>query len=414
MKHFTLALLFGVFISFNALGQTSTCDGGRFVDEIYQVERTNNITFGANTALWVGNQTLRLDLYEPLGDTLDKRPLIIWAFGGSFLFGNKISPDIVRLSNEFAARGYVCASIDYRLGISNFNAEHTLKAVMRAVHDMKAAVRFFRKDAATDNLYNIDPDRIFVGGVSAGAITAVQTAYLNETSEIPVEIVNDTAAVGGIEGTSGNPGYSSMPNLVINLCGAVGDTNWIVPGDVPIVSLHGSNDGTVPYGSEEIAVTGNPIGFFVDGSGSLHVRTENIGVDHFLHTWVGVGHTPFISTSNGSINEAFMDTVVWTVRDFMQPYACREITSTVNVTAIEMLANVKIFPNPTEGQVSIEVPKANNGYTFSLHSIQGQLVGSYTSTAPKTIIDTDALQPGIYLITIQLGQEQIQKKLMVY
>ncbi|CAN5363860.1 hypothetical protein BH09BAC1_BH09BAC1_30010 [soil metagenome] len=413
MRFYTLIL--SICIALSAIGQNnSTCDGGRFTDELYQVNKIGNVTYGANQSLWTGNQTLKFDLYEPKDDTLEKRPMIIWAFGGSFLFGNKISPDIVRLCNEFASRGYVCVSIDYRLGISSFDAEHTLQAVMRAVHDMRAAVRFFRKDAATANLYNIDTERIFVGGVSAGAITAIQTAYLNELDEIPVEIVNDTAAVGGIEGLSGNLGYSSKPNLVINLCGAVGDTNWIIPGDIPIVSLHGTSDGTVPYGSEEIAVSGNAIGFFVDGSGSLHVRANNIGLDNLLYTWQGVGHTPFINTSNGAIDEAYMDTVVTTVRDFMQPYACREIIQTVGMQTVADLNDIKVFPNPAEGEVFIEVPKANSGFAVSIHSLQGQLVNSYTAMATKLRVSTELLDAGLYVVTINLDGEQIQRKLVVY
>lgn len=408
----TSLALFCLFFPFVIYSQTNTCDGGRFYDELYQVEKTSNIVYGENDNFFGQSQTLRFDLYEPQGDTLEKRPLIIWAFGGSFLFGDKLSPDIVRLSNEFASRGYVCASIDYRIFFYPINQEQTLKAVVRATHDMKAAIRFFRKDAATDNLYNIDPDRIFVGGVSAGGITAVQVGYLNLTEEIPAAIAADSTAFGGIEGVSGTQGYPSNPNLIINLCGAVGDTNWIVPGDIPIVSLHGTADGTVPYGSQEIEVTGTPIGFFVDGSGSLHARASNIGIDNYLHTWYGVGHTPFISTSNGSIDEDYMDTVVWTVRDFMQPYACREI-NTVGINTVT-LQNAKLYPNPANEMVSVEVPKATQGYMVTLQNVQGQTVRTYAASFPKLSFSTDGLDAGIYIITISMGGEQLQKRLVVY
>ncbi len=416
MKFFTLTL--AILWSLTAIGQANSCDGGRFFDKIFNdVDVTTNVEYGENRNFSGQTQKLRFNFYEPQGDTLEKRPLIIWAFGGSFLFGDKLSPDIVRLSNEFAERGYTCAAIDYRLFFFPINQEQTLKAVVRAVHDMRAAVRYFRKDAATDNRFNIDPERIFVGGVSAGGITAVQVGYLDDSLEIPSVIANGSGAdtaFNSVEGVSGNPNYSSKPNLVINLCGAVGDTNWIQPGDVPIVSLHGTSDGTVPYGSQEIEVTGTPIGFFVDGSGSLHVRADNMGVANLLYTWPGVGHTPFINTSNGAVDEEYMDTVVRTVRDFILPYACRELTATVGVADAAKLANLKVFPNPTDGQVSVEVPKAINGYGIALRNMQGQLVSSYTALSPKFILNTDGLDAGMYLITIQLGNEQIQKKLMVY
>jgi poly(3-hydroxybutyrate) depolymerase len=415
MKHFTLIL--GMFYAISAFGQTtSTCDGGRFYDELYQVDVTTNVEYGQNTNFSGQNQKLRFNFYEPQGDTLEKRPLIIWAFGGSFLFGDKLSPDIVRLSNEFASRGYTCAAIDYRLFFYPINQEQTLKAVVRAVHDMKAAVRFFRKDALTANVYNIDPDRIFVGGVSAGGITAVQVGYLNLTEEIPAAIVADSAAFGGIEGVSGNPGYPSNPNLIINLCGAVGDTNWMIPSDVPIVSLHGTSDGTVPYGSQEIEVTGTPIGFFVDGSGSLHVRADNIGIDNLLYTWQGVGHTPFINTSNGAINEAYMDTVVWTTRDFMLPYACREIT-TVGVKEASNALEFLVYPNPASGQVRINFASgAPIGVQLTITDMSGKqvMLAPVQQGQMSAVIEIENLLPGIYFVRAQHGSQIVNRKLVVY
>lgn len=408
--------MLGMLYALTAYAQTSTCDGGRFYDKLYQVDVTTNVEYGQNINFSGQNQKLRFNFYEPQGDTLEKRPLIIWAFGGSFLFGDKLSPDIVRLSNEFAERGYTCAAIDYRLFFYPINQEQTLKAVVRAVHDMRAAVRFFRKDALTDNIYNIDPDRIFVGGVSAGGITAVQVGYLNLTEEIPAAIAADSSAFGGIEGVSGNPGYPSNPNLIINLCGAVGDTNWMVPGDVPIVSLHGTNDGTVPYGSQEIEVTGTPIGFFVDGSGSLHVRADNLGIDNYLYTWVGKGHTPFINTSNGAINEAYMDTVVWTVRDFTLPYACREL-STVGVKDVADDLAFQVYPNPASGQVRINFANgAPNGVGLSVTNMAGKqvLLAPVQPGQVSAVLDIDYLAPGIYFVTAQLGSKTVNKKLVVY
>lgn len=117
---------------------------------------------------------------------------------------NKNDLDVQRLSEHFSKRGYVCASINYRLGISfPYNEANTTSTVFRAVQDLKAAIRFFRKDAATANEYKIDPNIIFAGGSSAGAFTALHLAYLNEYSELPSTI--DTSILGDIEGNSGNP-----------------------------------------------------------------------------------------------------------------------------------------------------------------------------------------------------------------
>ena len=73
------------------------------------------------------------------------------------------------------------------------------------------------------------------GGVSAGGIIAVNAAYLDQESEIPASIVDYIDENGGLEGSSGNEGYDSHFHGIINLCGAIGDYNWIVEGDIPIV-----------------------------------------------------------------------------------------------------------------------------------------------------------------------------------
>ncbi|PIZ56114.1 MAG: carboxylesterase, partial [Candidatus Tagabacteria bacterium CG_4_10_14_0_2_um_filter_40_13] len=53
---------------------------------------------------------------------------------------------------------------------------------------MKAAVRYFRKDAATANLYKVDPNVAFIGGISAGSFIGIYYSYLDQPSEIPTSI----------------------------------------------------------------------------------------------------------------------------------------------------------------------------------------------------------------------------------
>ena len=82
---------------------------------------------------------------------MTERPLIIWAHGGSFVAGSKTGTDVVPLAEDFAKMGYVTASISYRLGMENTplpgpDSVDATETVIRAVHDGRAAVRFFRKD----------------------------------------------------------------------------------------------------------------------------------------------------------------------------------------------------------------------------------------------------------------------------
>jgi acetyl esterase/lipase len=91
------------------------------------------------------NVDLYMDIFEPSGDTLDQRPLIILCFGGGFLSGSKDHWSIRLLAQELAKRGFVTATMDYRLGMNIFDRFLAMRAVYRGVQDGRSAVRFFRR-----------------------------------------------------------------------------------------------------------------------------------------------------------------------------------------------------------------------------------------------------------------------------
>ena len=298
------------------------CDGERYTDEIFnQVHVTSNILYGGNynPNIWGQNewQNLYLDIYEPVGDNIENRPLVFFLFGGSFVAGSKTNGDIVELCTRYAKMGYVASAIDYRLTSDLIwfpNSETAYRATAKGMHDLKGAIRWFRMNDEISNEYKIDSDRIYVGGISAGAIVAVNAAYLNENNEIPESIVDYVAENGGLEGSSGNEGYDSQFHGIINLCGAVGDYNWIIPGDVPIVSIHGDEDTVVPYGDGLITLFGLNMQVY----GSYIINETMLALDNHsaLYTFSGYDHNPFSSS-----NQA-MDITIEFIRDFMVDLVC--------------------------------------------------------------------------------------------
>ncbi len=200
---------------------------------------TNDIQFGRNLGISGDTTSLLLDLYEPTGDTLQLRPLVICLHGGSLISGDRTNMEY--FCTDLAKRGYVAATIEYRLGIETPKGVRTIaEALLRGVQDTKAAVRFFRANAAT---YGIDTTRIYLEGSSAGSMIAAHYAYWNQ-DEIPPEV--DQVKWGDIEGSSGNPGYSSAINGIINYAGALLDPSWIDAGEPPVGNFHGLMDPVVP------------------------------------------------------------------------------------------------------------------------------------------------------------------------
>ena len=318
------------------------CVDNRYLEEIFEVEVETWVEFGENyNDLWgaPSMQQLYMDVYQPVGDEIENRPLAIFLFGGAYMFGNRTSVDIVALCEGYAKRGYVTAAIDYRLTPSlvfDNSESNVYTAVVKSVHDLKSAVRFFRKDSATNNEYRIDPNRIYAGGTSAGSISGIHTAYLDENDDVPDVINSIVNELGGIEGESGNPGYNSEIHGVINLCGGIGDATWIEENDPPIVSLHGTNDDIVPFG-EGI----NILGVTSYGSSIIHNRMLELGNDSELFTDEGGGHCDFIS---------IMDFVNQFTSEFMYDHVCAEDDSILgdinwdgNVNVIDILITVNLI-----------------------------------------------------------------------
>ena len=167
---------------------------GRYVDEVFEATPTStDLDYAVAPDLASGApQSLVLDQWEPAGDTLTVRPAIVWIHGGAFRSGDK--SNFSETAQAWARRGYVTFSINYRLDAGNrcqavqdgdianpavraAETDRCNAAIIAAQHDAQAAVRWVRANAAG---LGVDPDRIAVGGGSAGAVTAVNVAQRSE------------------------------------------------------------------------------------------------------------------------------------------------------------------------------------------------------------------------------------------
>ena len=407
--------------SFLSLGLISTsfaqtdCDQGRYATNVYTtVDITSNILYGNNISNTGASTDLELDFYEPNGDTSTARPLIIWAHGGSFIGGSKTDGDVVELSNRLAKKGFVCASINYRLGMNfPFNQTNATKAVLRAVQDMKAAIRFFYKDRQNADTYKIDTTQIFVAGSSAGGLTSFHLAYLDKECELDGYMpAADVTALGGLEGNSGNPGYSTKIKGAIGLAGALGSYGWIEVGDVPFCATHGTEDGTVPYNRGTVNVIGVGI-MTIDGSRMMHEQAEAIGLDHKLYSHYGKDHVPHASSA------ATMDTTEWFIRDFLiEQLGCSETplqpenaplqTSTLyqltycglGIQTMNMDAIKSIYPNPSLDRMTIELNDASNVKQIELIDLAGRTQILNIPISSLTIIEKGNLVSGTYILKI--------------
>lgn len=179
----------------------------KWVDTSYQIEQINDIVYG-NVVDFAGNErSLLMNICYPKNDLPPRcgRPLLIAIHGGAFLAGNKDTESPPRWLTDFAKRGYTTASINYRLGMFQTNAEvncnisafgvpwnclnmqdtaEWYRGYYRGMQDAKGALRFLVNHAAE---YQIDPKNIFLVGESAGGFVALATAFLDDPTEKPLQ-----------------------------------------------------------------------------------------------------------------------------------------------------------------------------------------------------------------------------------
>lgn len=129
---------------YTAIAQNPT--GKRYKDIVFNdITIDKDLSYNPGTSEDLKNSYL-FDLYQPQNDDVRARPLIIWMHGGGFKFGSKTAKGVKLWSKTFAQRGYVCASINYRLSKEHplRHFEDLMRATYYGTQDAILAVAYFR------------------------------------------------------------------------------------------------------------------------------------------------------------------------------------------------------------------------------------------------------------------------------
>ena len=209
---------------------------------VYPVSETRDIVYGRvvrNLDYEGQRMDLMMDLYVPKDGGKVSRPLLVALHGGAFLEGNKRDSSLVEWCRYFASLGYVAASIEYRQGYRRVFRD-TEDALYKALKDASAAVRFLLK---RDSLL-IHSERIFAVGADAGAITAMNLAYMREEN-LP-EVIQEEEDTTIVIHQTLLRGFDIR--AVANLWGAVGDTAILHNARIPVISFQSREDPVIPFG----------------------------------------------------------------------------------------------------------------------------------------------------------------------
>ena len=261
-----------------------------------------NVPFVLYDGAW-----LLMDVYIPANQGPGPFPAILSIHGGGWWAGSKAGGGGL----DEVYRGYVVARFDYRL---TSNPAWKFPA---NIHDVKAAARYLRKNA---RLYRVNPNKIAAWGQSMGGHLSA--------------LVGTSGGDSYLEGKTGNPGYSSRVQAVVDATGPTdimrlsesgcaenfeapvskysklftndasyttvpdlvdkaNPVRYVSADDPPFFVMHGTGDCNVPFNQSELLVA----------------ALRAAGVDVEFHVVEGYDHTlqPYTFASTRLAVQAFLD-----------------------------------------------------------------------------------------------------------
>lgn len=239
-----------------------TLSAQKYILPVYTATVERDVMYGTAIRFNGVTDTLRMNIWKPVGDTSVSRPIFLWIHGGGFTEGNRTSMDAT--CAELAQRGYVAATMSYRLGFYtqaglgypfSFDSSEVIRASIRGVQDARGAMRYLVSRSAKDSS---NPKAFFIGGASAGAIIALQATYGTQTSDIPEQIGTISPItreqftytrenLGNYYGELYTDIATPTPVACVNLLGGVWQLHTFHGKlDIPLFSYHQTEDPVVP------------------------------------------------------------------------------------------------------------------------------------------------------------------------
>jgi acetyl esterase/lipase len=316
------------------------------------VTTTSGVLFHSTTNYKGVATDLLADIYRPTGDTATNRPVVMLIHGGGFrTTGVRTQSYIVNFANEFAKRGFVAISIDYRQrsGADMPTSEDELPALKDAAADALIALQWIRANGQT---YGYDPSSIFVAGGSAGGRIAAVLGC------------RETGDLGGLPST--DPFSTTSPaSSITSDASAVYDRTGLIAsailwggpepefrcyaldsGDLPSVMIHGTYDSTLQ----------------TSGSVDLYRALMNVGVPAGLYLLDGYEHS-LATTAQASVN-AMSQSAIWMAEYFVQEWQRKLSVSPVppSILTVPKVSGSNLsLPAPFASSYSVAVQWRRNG-----------------------------------------------------
>ncbi len=432
------------------IAMSSISYGQRYVDDLFEeVKETSSILYSSGALQPIPSTNhqflpknsnvqehtsvpvdLYMDVYEPVDDKVDNRPVLVICFGGGFAQGSRHLGDVKTLATTYAQKGYVVAAIDYRLGINVMDRGASQRALYRGVQDSRTAIRFLRANALT---YRIDPSKVYIVGISAGGMIALHHNYLEDeertagTKETVYQYspdgVNDFETfdipdLDCLDCIGGHQEFSGKANGVVAFAGALGDLSFIDgKSNAATLLFHSRDDQQVPF------ECGKPFGGDqtqlekVYGSKAIYDHALLKGARVELMAFEDRGHG--VHTPDGT--RIYADVASRMTQFLFGILNERSPTLSSNNPLIYKEKKLTVYPNPIKLHqpfyISSTLPSKEDIH-IRLFDVAGHVVDNSTYTSfeeleklyPKKNIFERA---GVYICQVQVGDTIVSKKIVV-
>lgn len=415
--------VFYLFISLLLLNfaTQAQCRGGRFDQKVFsQVKVTKNITYHRAPVSNGGMKNVLMDVFEPKDDTMQLRPLVIFMHGGAYWKGSKNDPSQIALGEDFAQRGYVYCSANYRLEsspISLLSPNLMIKAVARGVQDTKVLVKYFFNSARYEgNPFKIDTTNIFLCGSSAGAFNALHTVFLDEEDVLDPQWKIWMEEVGDVFGEYDFIDFGTRIKGVVNINGALGDKSYMDNNFVDFLSVHNTRDPQVPFNRGKPYSIGTLME--VDGSNVLHEKALEMGMYNPFYIIPGRDHTSYSDDIFNNVVQPYFDSTVYYMKEyFMYMLDITEACEDEDTIVLSLINNqvqvMNLYPNPTSDVFYLEGGSLLQNDVISIFDISGREV--YRDVISKINFSAKqmGLERGAYMIQLSNDKETKIGKLLV-
>jgi acetyl esterase/lipase len=395
-----------LFILLTTTLSSQICSSNRFTEVLVyppsDIFIDSNIIYG-HAINWTGaNETLTLNMCFPKlsVDTMQKRPMVFLIHGGGFVNGNK--RDLNYEAYEFARRGFIAVTIDYRLG-RDCNGPDSLsydKAVYRAMQDANAALRFMVSKADSIGL---DTNWIFIGGSSAGSGTCLAIVYSSQ-AELNASNPVLQSVLGDLNNSTNNLTNTFTLKGIFNNWGGVSRDFFNPSEALPTISFHGDADPIVDIDSALGSSCVNPP--YVYGSNLIHQKLTQWGICSQTNVKPGGGHGVYnagLGANDFRIAKAscFFKSVMCgvCVSDYRTDSVAANCSTTLS-TSEENNFEFSLYPNPV--QTTLYVKSAGKMVDLYIYDLNGKVK---QISFGKNEISVLGLSNGLYVLQVRDGDK---------